>query len=173
MGALLAAVSAVALVASCSSQALSQRREGSRRRDQLDGLLALATGLLGLVAASPLHSLAVLVAGAALTGAGHGVGFLDAQQELNEIAPAERRGEVTAAFVAAIYFLVASSVIATGLLDLRLSLQVSVGAVALVLVALALVRGRVAGADRATRTSSGIAARVRARTNRGAPTRDP
>src|ERR1044071_4672422 len=64
--------------------------------------------------------------------------FLNAQEELNDIAPPEHRGEVTAAFIACIYFLVASAVIATGLLDLRLSLSFSVGAVALVLVAAAL-----------------------------------
>ena len=45
---------------------------------------------------------------------------------------------MTAAFIACIYFLVASAVIATGLLDLRFSLSVSVGAVALVLTGCAL-----------------------------------
>ena len=64
---------------------------------------------------------------------------MSAQEELNELAPAERRGEVTAAFIACIYFVVASAVIATGLLDLRLSLTVSVAAVALTLGAGALV----------------------------------
>ena len=78
------------------------------------------------------------MAGALAAGAGHGLGFLNAQEELNDLAPAERRGEVTAAFIACIYFLVATSVIATGLLDLRFSLSVSVGAVSLVLVAFAL-----------------------------------
>jgi MFS family permease len=135
--ALLAAISAVALLASCVTQIVSQRREGSRRRDQGTGLVVLALGLLGLVVASPLHSLGLLLGGAALAGAGHGLGFLDAQQELNELAPAERRGEVTAAFIAAIYFLVATSVIGTGLLDLRYSLAASVAVVSLALVAVA------------------------------------
>jgi MFS family permease len=136
--ALVAAVSALALLASCVAQVVSQRRSGSRRRDQGTGLAGLAVGLLGLVLASPLHSLALLLAGAALAGAGHGVAFLDAQQELNELAPQDRRGEVTAAFISAVYFLVATSVIATGLLDLRFSLAASVGAVALLLAAAAL-----------------------------------
>jgi MFS family permease len=135
--ALLAAISALALLASCATQIVSQRREGSRRRDQGAGLLVLAAGLLVLVLASPLHSLAVLVAGAVLAGAGHGLCFLDAQQELNELAPEERRGEVTSAFISVIYFLVASAVIGTGLLDLRFSLAVSVAAVSVVLVAAA------------------------------------
>jgi hypothetical protein len=63
---------------------------------------------------------------------------LNAQEELNDLAPEERRGEVTAAFIACIYFLVASSVIGTGLLELRFSLSVSVAAVSLALVACAL-----------------------------------
>ena len=135
--ALLAAISAVALLASCATQIVSQRREGSRGRDQAAGLLVLAAGMLGLVLASPLHSLALLVTGAIAAGAGHGLCYLDAQQELNELAPEERRGEVTSAFISVIYFLVASAVIATGLLDLRFSLVVSVAAVSLVLVAAA------------------------------------
>src|SRR5436305_11698093 len=135
--ALLAAISAVALLASCATQIVSQGREGSRGRDQAAGLLVLAAGLLGLVLASPLHSLALLVAGALAAGAGHGLCFLDAQQELNELAPDERRGEVTSAFISAIYLLVATAVIGTGLLDLRFSLGVSVAAVSIALLAAA------------------------------------
>jgi hypothetical protein len=85
------------------------------------------------VLASPLHSLAILLAGALLAGGGHGLGFLDAQDQLNRIAPDEHRGEVTAAFVGCIYALVGASVVATGLLDLDFSLAVSVAAVAVVL----------------------------------------
>jgi MFS family permease len=136
--ALLAAIATVALVASCVAQIAAQRGEGRRRRDQSLGLVALALGLGGLVLASPLHSLTLLLAGAVAAGAGHGLGFLNAQQELNELAPPERRGEVTAAFISVIYLVVASAVIASGLLDLRFSLSVSVGAVALALVAAAL-----------------------------------
>ena len=117
---------------------VAQRRRPSPQLSQATGLGLLAAGLLALVVASPLGSLALLVAGALAAGAGHGLGFLNAQEELNDLAPAERRGEVTAAFIACIYFLVATSVIATGLLDLRFSLSVSVGAVSLVLVAFAL-----------------------------------
>jgi uncharacterized membrane protein YeiH len=137
--ALLAALATVALVASFAMQLVSRRRHASAHVDQAIGLAALAAGLGALVAASPLHSLALLVAGAAVTGAGHGLAFLSAQEELNAIAPPERRGEVTAAFIGCIYFLVASAVISTGLLDLRFSLQFSVGVVSLALAACALV----------------------------------
>jgi MFS family permease len=136
--ALVAAVSAVAFAASAAAQALSRRRS-SGLATQPTGLALLALGLAALVLAAPLHSLAALLTGAVLAGAGHGLGFLNAQDELNRIAPAERRGEVTAAFITSIYGLVGVSVIATGLLDLRVSLTLSVGAVAVVLGALALV----------------------------------
>jgi type III secretory pathway component EscR len=76
-----------------------------------------------------------------LTGAGHGIGFLYAQDDLNRIAPADRRGEVTAAFITCIYVAVAGSVIAVGLLDSRTSLAVGVAIVASVLAAIALSAG--------------------------------
>jgi hypothetical protein len=76
--------------------------------------------------------------GALLSGGGHGLAFLHAQDELNDIAPTERRGEVTAAFICVIYLVVGGSVIATGLLDLEVSLSVAVGIVAVALAAGAL-----------------------------------
>jgi hypothetical protein len=91
-----------------------------------------------LVLAAPLHSLALLVVASVFAGAGHGVAFLNAQEELNELAPVERRGEVTAAFISVIYALVATSVIATGLLDRVFALTLSLGAVAVALLALSL-----------------------------------
>lgn len=74
---------------------------------------------------------------AVAAGAGHGLAFLNAQQELNELAPAARRGEVTAAFVSSIYFLVASAVVSLGVLDEFFSLTASVAAVAAGLIAIA------------------------------------
>jgi MFS family permease len=137
--ALLAAVAALALLASFAAQIVVERREGSQRRDQAIGCALLALGLGGLVAAAPTGSLALLLAGAVLAGAGHGVAFLTAQQELNELAPDERRGEVTAAFISCIYVLVASFVIMSGLLGSIFSLEVAIEAVgsALILVVLA------------------------------------
>jgi MFS family permease len=136
--ALLAAVAAIALAASCVSLVVSRRLRIVSQRQEASGLGLLGTGLVLLAFASPLRSLAVLVLGAIAAGAGHGLGFLNAQEELNDLAPGERRGEVTAAFIACIYFVVASAVIGTGLLDLRFSLSVSVGAVAVGLAVAAL-----------------------------------
>ena len=118
---------------------LAQRhRQGSSRRAQATGLILMALGLGALVAAFPLHSLPVLLAGAIATGAGHGLAYLDAQDELNGIAPADRRGEVTAAFICCIYAVVGGGVVSAGVLDLWVSLSVAVGAVAVVLAAGAL-----------------------------------
>lgn len=139
--ALLATIAAIALVASAVTQVLSQtrRRQHTLRTAQAVGLALLGVGLALLVISAPLRSLALLVAASLVAGTGHGLGFLNAQEELNELAPQERRGEVTAAFIACIYALVASSVIATGLLDLRVSLSLSVGTVAVILAGCAFV----------------------------------
>jgi predicted MFS family arabinose efflux permease len=132
--ALIAAVSALACAASCTAQIVAHQGIDGRVA-QAVGLAVLAAGLVLLVLAAPVASLAVLLAGAVLAGAGHGIGFLYAQDELNRIAPPERRGEVTAAFITCIYAGVATSVIAVGLLDLRVSLSTGVGVVAAMLAA--------------------------------------
>jgi len=149
--ALLAAVAAVALLSSSATQVVAQRAQASPRTSQAAGLAILALGLVALVVASPLHSLVALLAGSIVAGAGHGITFLNAQQELNEIAPEERRGEVTAAFIGSIYFLVATSVIGAGLLDLRFSLSSSVMAVSVALFGCAAVASAWSGARRAGR----------------------
>jgi MFS family permease len=136
--ALLGAIAALALGASCAALAAAQRAHTSAQRSQAAGLSVLAIGLIALVIAAPLHSLALLLTGAIAAGAGHGLGFLHSQDELNAIAPDRRRGEVTAAFVCCIYLLVGVAVIATGLLSLTASLSVAVAAVALVLAAVAM-----------------------------------
>jgi len=136
--ALLAAISALALLSSFATQLAARRRRGSPQVAQAVGLSLLALGLLTLVLASPLGSLALLVAGSVAAGAGHGIAFLNAQEELNDAAPSQRRGEVTSAFIGCIYALVAAAVLGTGLLDLRFSLSLSVGAVSTALLAVAL-----------------------------------
>src|SRR5581483_4655021 len=128
--ALLAAIAALALLSSCVAQIVAPRHT------QGAGLVVLGVGLLGLVLAAPAHSLVVLVVGSVLAGAGHGAAFLDAQQDMNEIAPEGTRGEITSAFIAAIYAAVACAVVGTGLLDLVFSLQTAVAAVASALLVL-------------------------------------
>jgi MFS family permease len=136
--ALLAAVATTALLASAVAQSLMARRPGSWRRDQALGCVLVAVGMAGLIVAAPAGSFAVLLAGALVAGAGQGLSFLTAQEELNELAPDARRGEVTAAFIAFTYACVAGFVVAVGLLALGLSLESAVEAVAAALIAIAL-----------------------------------
>jgi MFS family permease len=135
--ALLAVIAALALLASCAAQLVVIYRDAQPARDQAVGLLLLCAGLIVLIVAAPLGSLPLMIVGAVAAGFGHGLAFLNAQQELNEVAPQERRGEVTAAFIACIYALLATSVVGSGLLDEYLSLTAAVSVVAACLAALA------------------------------------
>jgi hypothetical protein len=51
-----------------------------------------------------------------LAGTGHGLGFLGAQDDLNRLAPPERRGEINAALYMCIYLGIALPVIGVGVL---------------------------------------------------------
>ena len=113
--ALLGAIAATMLATSCLTQWLAAGR--ALLHAQPTGLAVLACGLVALVLAFPLHSLPIVLAAALLAGAGHGLAFLGAQTEVNHIAPPERRGEVTAAFMSCIYGGVAVSVIGVGVIS--------------------------------------------------------
>jgi MFS family permease len=136
--ALLGTVSGLVLIASCVAQIAARRRSGAHAGMQAVGLVLLASGLLALVLAFPTHSLGVLITAALLAGTGHGIAFLGGQAQLNAAAPADRRGEVNAAFYTLIYLGVASGVVSTGLLTLEVSLQVAVTTFAAVVGAIAL-----------------------------------
>jgi hypothetical protein len=140
--ALLGAISALMLAASCAAQLAS-------RGSQPAGLLLAAGGLAALWLAFPLHSLPVLLLAAVLAGSGHGAGFLRAQAELNLAAPPDRRGAVNAAFYTCIYLGVSVSVIGVGVLAAAVSLFTGVwvfaavtGTAALVVAAWHLAAGR-------------------------------
>jgi len=98
---------------------------------------SLTAGLLLLVMSAALQSLAPVLLAAVVIGVGHGVAFLHAQDELNSIAPADRRAEVTAAFVCVIYVLVGGAVVGVGLLGEAMALTSAVGVVGVVLAAAA------------------------------------
>jgi MFS family permease len=123
--ALLGAIAGSLLATSCVAQVLAARRVDPVRA-QPAGLVLVAAGLVALVLAFPLHSLAALFTSAILGGAGHGLAFLGSQAEVNELAPIERRGEVTAAFISVIYCGVAVSVIGVGILATVNSLRTGV-----------------------------------------------
>jgi MFS family permease len=135
--ALLGSIAGLILVSSCVAQ-LAARHVTAFARAQATGLVLVAAGLVALVAAFPLHSLACLLAAALLAGAGHGIAFLGAQSEINVAAPPDRRGEVNAAFYTCTYLGVAAGVIGTGLLTLAVALSTAVTVFAAVTAAIAL-----------------------------------
>ncbi|MGH7722645.1 MAG: MFS transporter [Candidatus Dormibacteria bacterium] len=112
--ALLGSIAATMLATSCIAQ-LTVRRARSTNTAQVGGLTLLVAGLALLVAAFPLRSLPILVLAALFGGAGHGWAFVAAQTALNDIAPDDRRGEVSAAFYVCIYLGVAVPVISVGM----------------------------------------------------------
>jgi len=129
--ALLGLMAALMLGSSCVAQ-LIVRRGAPPASAQAGGLVLLAVGLLALVLAAPAHSAVLLVTGAVLAGAGHGVALLAAQDDLTRIAPDEHRAEVSAAFYVCIYLGVALPVIGIGVLAATISLFVGVATFAAV-----------------------------------------
>jgi MFS family permease len=124
--ALLGAIAAVMLAMACLAQALSLRGAITPRRAQPLGLTLLIAGIAALVLAFPLHALALVLAAAVLAGTGLGLGYFGSQSEINRLAPPERRGEVTAAFITCVYLSVTVTAISTGLLSDALSLASAV-----------------------------------------------
>src|SRR5262249_45511331 len=87
---------------------------------------AVGLGLAGLVVAAPAHSAGLLIAASVLAGAGHGLAFLAAQDDLTRIAPDDHRAEVSAAFYVCIYLGVSLPVIGIGVLAVRSTLFIAV-----------------------------------------------
>ena len=121
----------------CLAQALSVRGAMTPGRAQPLGLGLLVAGVAALVLAFPAHSLALVLVAAVLAGAGLGLGFFGSQAQVNAIAPSDRRGEVTAAFITCLYSGVAVTVIATGILSDAISLATAVAASGIVVCAVA------------------------------------
>ena len=136
--ALLGAISAGMLAVACLMQVVAQRGRVRPQRAQPAGLGLLVAGIGALVTAFPAHSLALVLAGAALAGAGLGLTYFGSQTEINHIAPPERRGEVTAAFITCQYAFVSATAISVGLLSDAASLAAAVRAVGAVIAAAAL-----------------------------------
>ncbi|MDN5919282.1 MAG: MFS transporter [Pseudonocardia sp.] len=123
--ALLGLVAALALGCSALAQ-LAARRGAPPAQAQAGGLILLALGLLGLVLSAPAHSLTLLVTGSVIAGAGHGLAFLAAQDDLTRIAPPEQRAEISAAFYVCIYLGVSVPVIGIGVLSVLTTLYIGV-----------------------------------------------
>jgi len=126
--ALLGAISAGMLGVACVLQTVGERTRMPPHRAQVVGLALLIGGIAALIAAFPRHSLALVLAGAALAGAGLGLTYFGSQSEINRIAPSDRRGEVTAAFITCQYVFVSVTAISVGLVSDAASLAAAVRA---------------------------------------------
>jgi MFS family permease len=135
--ALLGAISAIMLAMACLAQAISLRGAMTPARAQPAGLVLLVAGIAALILAFPLHSLAFVLVAAVLAGTGLGFGYFGSQATVNRLAPDERRGEVTAAFITCLYSGVTVTVIATGVLTDAISLYTAVAVVGIVVAAVA------------------------------------
>ncbi len=114
--ALLGAITALMLGVSAVVQLGLQRTEADPADLQPLGLVGLVIGLGVLVIALPLHSVVAVFTSAVIGGAGLGTGLFGAQTTINDLAPPDRRGEVTSAFMACLYGGVAVTAVSTGVL---------------------------------------------------------
>lgn len=80
----------------------------------ISGLLLLMIGLAGIVAAVPVQSIALLLAGTIITGLGWGLSFMGSMALVNEIAPPEHRGHVVSTLYIITYVGVGLPVIGIG-----------------------------------------------------------
>ena len=136
--ALLGAISALMLAMACPVQVLGVRGLVSPRRAQPAGLLLLVAGLAALVLAFPTKSLPLVLAAAVLAGLGLGLGYFGSQAEINQLAPPERRGEVTAAFITCLYTGVSITAISVGVVSDQVSLRTAVTGASVVIATVAL-----------------------------------
>jgi MFS family permease len=135
--ALLGAIAALMLAAATAAQLLLLRIDLEPHRAQPYGLTSLIAGVALLIAAFPLHSLAAVLAAPLLAGFGQGFALFGAQKDVNQLAPDERRGEVTAAFITCLYGGVAISTIIAGSLATSYGIFSAVAVVGGALAALA------------------------------------
>jgi MFS family permease len=115
-GNLLLAGSAVALMLACSVLAQFAGYGTPARTLQLRGLPLLAAGLALLALTRPIASLPLLLAAAAVAGAGQGLVFLGGLTAVNHYAPPERHADVISTFYVVIYLGVSLPVVGVGFL---------------------------------------------------------
>jgi MFS family permease len=140
--------------------ALAQLVLGSRMapwRGAAYGSVALATGVLVIVASASAESGALLLVGAVIGGAGFGLAFLGALRALSGVIPTEHRAEVMSAFYVVAYASLSLPAVAAGFLVTPMGLEStfevfgSIAAVIALVVAFEAWRTRPAEARRARR----------------------
>lgn len=106
--------------------ALAQLLLGNRMapwRGAAYGSVALAAGVLVIVASASAESGALLLVGAVLGGAGFGLAFLGALRQLTGVIPAHHRAEVMSAFYVVAYTSLSLPAVAAGFLVTSMGLE--------------------------------------------------
>lgn len=114
--ALLGAITALMIGASGLVQLWLQRAQFDPADLQPLGLIALMIGLGVLVLALPLHSVVAVFASSVIAGVGVGTCLFAAQTTINDLAPPDRRGEATSAYMSCLYAGVAVTAVTAGVL---------------------------------------------------------
>jgi MFS family permease len=100
-----------------STLTLLATRRLSSRAAMMTGLVLLIPSLILLVTAQAEHSMPLLLVGTALSGAAAALGYRGSLQVVNEIAPADRRAEVTSSFLLCCYLGNAIPVVGVGVIS--------------------------------------------------------
>ncbi|MBV8405103.1 MAG: MFS transporter [Gammaproteobacteria bacterium] len=108
----------VALLAVLGAAAGLVWRELPSRTAMLAGGLLLLPGIVLLPCAEWLHSMALLLCGTAITGPATMLSYRGSLQVINEMAPRERRGEITASYILCMYAGNSLPIIGIGVLTL-------------------------------------------------------
>ncbi len=98
----------------CGILAIALSGASSSRAVMFGGLALVVPGVVMLVAAQMLGSLAILLAASAAGGASGALGYCGSLQVVNQIAPGGRRAEIIAAFLIVCYLGVSLPVIGIG-----------------------------------------------------------
>lgn len=104
----------VALMLGCSAAVQPPLRRLSALRTQTLGLVLLAVGLFGIVAAAQTASLAVVLAATVVTGCGQGLAFGGSLAAVNAVAPRHRRGDILSSYYVVVYAGVGLPIIGVG-----------------------------------------------------------
>ncbi|UOQ91451.1 MFS transporter [Halobacillus shinanisalinarum] len=109
----------------------------SFRISMMSGLILLIVGLIGFVLAVPSQSITLLIISTIITGLGQGLAFMGSMQLVNEIAPANQRGNVVSTLYVVIYIGVGLPTIGIGFGAVWIGLYAAISIFTCFIVALA------------------------------------
>lgn len=134
--ALAGAVVALMLGPAAIIQLAGQRLKSLRA--QITGLAVMIAGVGALIAADLARSLTVLFIAAVLAGLGQGLAFMGSLGDINQIAPADRRGDTVASYYVVVYTGTALPAIGVGVLAQTTSLPTAVRVFGYIVIAICL-----------------------------------